>query len=162
MKRMMPASCTLLSFCLAFGWTIGADQAWSQDAESDAGASGPPLRVSVSSARAFADATETVSGPGVHFQHETFAREFARDFGFQYASSHANEEDDIHLLERLHRRLETKWGDTTVYGWVERCIALYAHFEALTSGDHAGFDMNLEVDDLSRGRVGLQMSRSLE
>lgn len=165
MNRLMAALCVVLSF-LAFAWTIGVEQAWSQDSEQDSemdpAASGPPLRASVSSARSFADAAEGVPGPGVRFQHDSFARELARDFGFRYASFHAGEEDEVNLLEQLHRRLETKWGDTTVYGWVERCIALYAQFEAMTSGDHAGFDMGLEVDDLSRGRVGLQMSRVIE
>jgi len=162
MNRIITGTLCALFSCLAFGWTIGAGQAWGQEAEIDVAASGPPLRASVSSARAFADAAHAVPGPGVRFRHDSFAREFARDFGFRYASSHADEQEEAHLLERLHRRLETKWGDTTVYGWVERCIALYAHFEALTSGDHAGFDMDLEVDDLARGRVGLQMSRAIE
>ena len=59
-------------------------------------------------------------------------------------------------------RGDARWGDATVYQWIERGLALYARVQATTQLRRKGFDMEVEMDDVAEGKVGLRVQRSLE
>ncbi len=89
-------------------------------------------------------------------RYQAFQRDFQRDFGLAtpLASGAGG-------LLGLRARLEERWGNTTVYQWLERGLAAYTWFRASTSTERRGFDIRMDTDDMAEGRVGVEMSRPL-
>lgn len=158
MSRIDTSSCLICSLLVALASMLGVDRVRAQT--DDGSTSGAPLRANVSTIRSFE--TVPAASPGIRLRYDAFEAEFARDFGFRLISDDAENSGGNQVFQRLHRRLETQWGGTSIYGWIERCVALYMQIDAMTNTQHAGFDMSLEVDDMTEGRVGLQMSRQLD
>lgn len=88
--------------------------------------------------------------------------EFERDFGVDFGVRGLLDDRDGDVLDDLRTRLDARWGDATVYQWIERGLALYARVQASTQLRRKGFDMEVEMDDVAEGKVGLRVQRSLE
>lgn len=91
-------------------------------------------------------------------RYSEFEREFDGDFGVQGLTR--DRDDDV--LDDLRQRLDARWGDATMYQWIERGLALYARFQASTQIRRKGFDMGVEMDDVAEGKLGVRVQRSLE
>ena len=91
-------------------------------------------------------------------RYQEFERDFGGDFGVEGLTRDQN--DDV--LEELRSRLDARWGDATVYQWIERGLALYAQFQASTQIRRKGFDMEVEMDDVADGKFGVRVHRSLD
>jgi hypothetical protein len=90
-------------------------------------------------------------------RYQAFQREFDGDFGVRGL---AREDED--LFEELHARLDARWGDASLYQWIERGLALYARIQASTQFRRRGFDMGFEMDDVTEGKLGVRVQRALE
>ena len=88
--------------------------------------------------------------------------QFERDFGVDFGVRGLLDDRDGDVLEDLRARLDARWGDATVYQWLERGLALYARVQASTQMRRKGFDMEVEMDDVAEGKLGLRVQRSLE
>jgi hypothetical protein len=88
--------------------------------------------------------------------------EFERDFGVDFGVRGLVDDRDGDVLDDLRARLDARWGDATVYQWIERGLALYARVQASTQLRRKGFDMEVEMDDVAEGKVGLRVQRSLD
>jgi hypothetical protein len=88
--------------------------------------------------------------------------EFERDFGVDFGVRGLVDDRDGDVLDDLRSRLDARWGDATVYQWIERGLALYARVQASTQLRGKGFDMEVEMDDVAEGKLGLRVQRSLE
>ncbi|HEY7472106.1 MAG TPA: hypothetical protein VIE68_07150 [Gemmatimonadota bacterium] len=91
-------------------------------------------------------------------RYHQFERDLYGDFGVEGLAR----DRDGDVLTELRQRLDTRWGDATVYQWIERGLALYARVQASTQIRRKGFDMDLEVDDVTEGKLGVRVQRSLE
>ncbi|HUF88786.1 MAG TPA: hypothetical protein VMR66_02265 [Gemmatimonadota bacterium] len=91
-------------------------------------------------------------------RYDEFQRDFDGDFGVQGLTN--DREGDV--LEDLRSRLDARWGDATMYQWIERGLALYARVQASTQIRRKGFDMEVDVDDVSDGKLGVRVQRALE
>ena len=87
-----------------------------------------------------------------------FEREFDGDFGVHGLTR----DRDGDVLDELRDRLDARWGDASMYQWIERGLALYARFQASTQIRRKGFDMGVEMDDVAEGKLGVRVQRSLE
>lgn len=85
-----------------------------------------------------------------------FQENFVRDFGGGPSIS-----DRLDGALGLKTRLEQRWGDTSVYQWIERGVAAYAWFRASTRTEQSGFDIEVDTATMARGKLGVQMSRPL-
>jgi hypothetical protein len=98
--------------------------------------------------------------PSVQFpilsRYNEFEREFGVDFGVQGLTR------DRDVLGDLRARLDARWGDATLYQWIERGLAVYARVQASTQVRRKGFDMEVEVDDMAEGKLGVRVQRALE
>lgn len=88
--------------------------------------------------------------------------QFERDFGVDFGVRGLLDDRDGDVIEDLRARLDARWGDATVYQWIERGLALYARVQASTQLRRKGFDMEVEMDDVAEGKLGLRVQRSLE
>ena len=88
--------------------------------------------------------------------------QFERDFGVDFGVRGLVDDREGDVLEDLRARLDARWGDATMYQWIERGLALYARVQASTQLRRKGFDMEVEMDDVAQGKVGLRVQRSLE
>jgi hypothetical protein len=91
-------------------------------------------------------------------RYQEFEREFDGDFGVEGLTRDQNGD----VLDELRLRLDARWGDATVYQWIERGLALYARFQASTQIRRKGFDMGVEMDDMAEGKLGVRVQRSLD
>lgn len=91
-------------------------------------------------------------------RYHEFQRDFDGDFGVEGLTN--DREGDV--LEDLRSRLDARWGDATMYQWIERGLALYARVQASTQIRRKGFDMEVDVDDVSDGKLGVRVQRALE
>jgi hypothetical protein len=91
-------------------------------------------------------------------RYDEFERDLYGDFGVQGLAR----DRDGDVLTELRERLDARWGDATVYQWIERGLALYARVQASTQIRKKGFDMDLEMDDVAEGKLGVRVQRSLE
>jgi hypothetical protein len=91
-------------------------------------------------------------------RYQEFERDFDGDFGVEGLTRDRN--DDV--LDDLRSHLDARWGDATVYQWIERGLALYARFQASTQFRRKGFDMEVEMDDVAEGKLGVRVHRSLD
>ncbi len=98
--------------------------------------------------------------PSVQLRYGAYERDFARAFGFPVlAAAYADSEG---FWSGFERWLGTRWGDTTVFGWVERGLVLYARIQASTRFENRGFNMDLDMEDVAEGKFGVRVSRSLD
>ena len=88
--------------------------------------------------------------------------EFERDFGGDFGVEGLAQDRDGDVLAELQERLDTRWGDATLYQWIERGVALYARIQASTHIRKKGFDMDLEMEDVTDGKLGVRVHRALE
>jgi hypothetical protein len=91
-------------------------------------------------------------------RYQEFERDFDGDFGVQGLTRDQNGD----VLDELRSRLDARWGNATVYQWIERGLALYARFQASTQIRRKGFDMEVEMDDMAEGKLGVRVQRSLD
>ena len=91
-------------------------------------------------------------------RYHQFQRDFDGDFGVEGLTR--DHEDDV--LDGLRARLEARWGEATMYQWIERGLAIYARVQASTQLRRKGFDMEVDMDDMSDGKLGVRVQRSLE
>lgn len=91
-------------------------------------------------------------------RYSQFEREFGVDFGVRGLVDDRDED----VLKDLRSRLLARWGDAAVYQWIERGLALYARVQASTQLRRKGFDMEVEMDDVAEGKLGLRVQRSLD
>ncbi len=94
--------------------------------------------------------------PHPSLRYQVFQRGFQRDFG-----PPAPLGSSVGGLLGMRARLEQKWGDTTVYQWIERGLAAYGWFRASTSMERRGFDIRMDTDNVAQGKLGVQMTRPL-
>ena len=88
--------------------------------------------------------------------------EFELDFGGDFGVEGLARDRDGDVLTELQERLDARWGDATFYQWIERGVALYARIQASTQIRRKGFDMNLEMDDVAEGKLGVRVHRALD
>ena len=100
---------------------------------------------------------EQPASPRLMPRYLAFQREFARDFGVGGTALSTG----VDPLLALRARLEARWGDHTVYEWLERGLALYARFQASTRMEKKGFDIKVQTGDVADGKLGVHMSRPL-
>ena len=100
---------------------------------------------------------ETPEAPRLLSRYHAFQRDFDIDFGVVPSRL----VDRLDPLLGLQARLEQRWGDTTLYHWLERGIAFYTWFQASTHRESRGFDITVAADDMAEGKLGVQMSRPL-
>lgn len=91
-------------------------------------------------------------------RYHEFELEFDDDFGVQGLTR--DRDDDV--LDDIRARLDARWGNASMYQWIERGLALYARFQASTQIRRKGFDMGVEMDDMAEGKLGVRVQRSLE
>lgn len=102
------------------------------------------------------DAPQTLAPSYPELRYQAFQRDFQRDFGLPDPLASSTDG-----LLGLRARLEQRWGDTTVYRWIERGLAAYGWFRASTSMEKRGFDIRMDTDDVAQGKLGVQMTRPL-
>lgn len=100
--------------------------------------------------------------PSVQIPLQTRYNQFEHDFGVDFGVRGLLDDREGDVLEDLRARLDARWGDATVYQWIERGLALYARVQASTQLRRKGFDMEVEMDDVAEGKLGLRVQRSLE
>lgn len=100
--------------------------------------------------------------PSVQIPILTRYSEFEHDFGVDFGVRGLVDDREGDVLEDLRARLDARWGDATMYQWIERGLALYARVQASTQLRRKGFDMEVEMDDVAEGKLGLRVQRSLE
>jgi hypothetical protein len=101
-------------------------------------------------------------GPSAPLSILSRYHEFERDFGGDFGVQGLIEDRDGDVLEDLRARLDTKWGNATLYQWIERGVALYARVRASTEIRKKGFDMKVDMDDAAEGKFGVRVHRALE
>lgn len=91
-------------------------------------------------------------------RYHEFQRDFDGDFGVEGLTN--DQEGDA--LADLRSRLDARWGNASVYQWIERGLAFYARVQASTQVRRKGFDMEVDVDDMPEGKLGVRVQRALE
>lgn len=115
-----------------------------------------PTRASMNVGAAHLALDANVSPRWIQYRFDTFQDEFSDDFGITGPLKRGE------VVDHLQGEIAAKWGETGWYAWLRRGMALYARFQALTETERSGFDMEVETDDLSQGKVGLRVTRALE
>lgn len=146
-------SCCLIGF--VFGLVTGVAGVRTASAQN----SGPTRDASIATARSLA-VQPAVTDRMVRLRSESFARRFAEDFGV--TSGGVEFGGDAGFLHRVRRTLEARWGDTDVYEWIERGLFFYARMKAYSEMEKKGFDVEMNMGDMTEGRLGLKVARSLE
>lgn len=91
-------------------------------------------------------------------RYSEFQRDFDGDFGVRGLGGDGGED----VLRDLQAKLDERWGDAAVYRWIQGALALYARFQASTQFRQKGFDMEVEMEDVADGKLGVRVQRSLE
>lgn len=100
--------------------------------------------------------------PSIQIPILTRYNEFERDFGVDFGVRGLIRDRDGDVLAELRARLDARWGDATMYQWIERGLALYARVQASTQIRRKGFDMGVEMEDVGEGKLGVRVQRALE
>jgi hypothetical protein len=100
--------------------------------------------------------------PTVQISVLTRYNKFERDFGTDFGVAGLARDQQGDVLEELHARLDARWGDATMYQWIQRGLAIYARVQASTQIRRKGFDMEVEMDDVAEGKFGVRVQRALE
>lgn len=145
---------TLLGLLLA---APALQKAYAQTAFS--GLVGPTRDATTATVRTMMDGSHPGSA-SVQERYDAFSREFARDFGV--VGNLGLVVRDASFVERVRGTLERNIGDTRVYGWLETSLLLYARMKAYTELERKGFDVEMEMDDMAEGKLGVRVARSLE
>jgi hypothetical protein len=95
--------------------------------------------------------------PRLMLRYEAFQADLARDFGVLGPRV----SDRIDAALAFKARIEEKWGDHSVYQWLERGLAAYSWFRANTQTERQGFNIGVDTGRVAQGRLGIQMSRPL-
>lgn len=116
---------------------------------------GPTREARAATARWF-PSTAPLPAPQVLPGYIAFQRDFDAEFGLPIAGRG----DDF--MNEVEKWLAVQWGDTSFYTWVERALIVYAQVQASTSFERKGFNMGVDVDDVTQGKLGVRVSRVLE
>ncbi|MGH7564925.1 MAG: hypothetical protein ACREK5_10970 [Gemmatimonadota bacterium] len=161
MRMFVFPSVPCLAICtmavLVGGWDAGLAQEPSPAAPSLR--VGPTVEARAVTARSLLRGS-IFESPSVQLRYNAYERDFARAFGFPLVG--ATYADSQSFWSGLEQWLNTRWGDTTVFGWVERGLLLYSRFQASTQFERRGFNMDLDVEDVAEGKFGVRVSRSLD
>jgi hypothetical protein len=156
----LPEFRLLLLAVLALGGALDASLAGAQQAKP--GVSVPALGPGPTrEARAVTARTSSIELPAapVLSRYSAFERTFATDFGFPMGAEGLEVREDF--LQELRTWAVSRWGETTFYSWVERALVAYAQVEASTRFEKKGFNMDVEVNDMAEGKLGVRVSREL-
>lgn len=153
----MPRPCRFLPCCalavlLGF-FAPGLESACAQMQE-DAPAGPTRASLKLSPARMILDAD--VSPLWIRYRFGVFQDEFADDFGVSRPLEKAE------VIGHLENEIAARWVQARWYDWIHRGLAAYARFQALTETERKGFDMEVNTDDLSNGKLGVRVTRALE
>ncbi|MGH7556514.1 MAG: hypothetical protein ACREMD_01775 [Gemmatimonadota bacterium] len=156
----LPSVSSLAICALTFFVFSGWDDGLAQDSSA-----APSLRVGPTlEARAVTARSHLLGfgfeSPSVQLRYDAYERDFARAFGFPLVG--ATYADSGSFWNGLEQWLNTRWGDTTVFGWVERGLLFYSRFQASTQFERRGFNMDLDMEDVAEGKFGVRVSRSLD
>jgi hypothetical protein len=116
---------------------------------------GPTRAAQTATARVYLDDEGAPTAPRLMPRYRAFQREFVSDFGTPRIT------DRIDPLLGFKARLQERWGDTSLYQWLERGLAFYTWVQASTSGETKGFDFKVRTGDMAGGKLGVRMSRPL-
>ena len=100
--------------------------------------------------------------PSASFSILSRYSEFEQDFGGDFGVEGLARDRDGDVLTELQEKLDARWGDATLYQWIQRGVALYARIQASTQIRRKGFDMELETEDVAEGKLGVRVHRALE
>ena len=100
--------------------------------------------------------------PTIHVSILTRYNKFERDFGDDFGVRGLARDQHGDVLDELRTRLDARWGDASLYQWIERGLAIYARVQASTQIRRKGFDMEVEMDDMADGKFGVRVQRALE
>lgn len=120
---------------------------------------GPTVEARAETARSLLRASAFQS-PSFQLRHNAYETDFARAFGAPLPGVPYIGGESFWI--GLEQWLNTRWGDTTVFGWVERGLLLYSRIQASTQFENRGFNMDLDMDDMAEGKFGVRVSRSLD
>ena len=154
--RMAPRPilcCFLLCLGLATGLAAQTPQEPIGPATSDAG---PTREAGRSTAIETMEQAQNAQ-PRLTPHYEAFQADLERDFGVLGPRV----SDRIDAALAFKARIEEKWGDNSIYQWLERGVAAYSWFRANTQTKHQGFNIGVDTRRVAQGRVGIQMSRPL-
>lgn len=115
-----------------------------------------PSRASLNASAASLATDPPPSPIWIQGRFDAFQDDFSSDFGV------AAMIDPGAPLETFGDRMTARWGDERWFEWVRRGLALYARFQSWTETERRGFDMEVEMDDLPEGKVGVRVNRALE
>lgn len=115
-----------------------------------------PSRDALAPSAADLSESRDISSVWIQRRFESFRKDFSADFGIARPLRRAE------VIEHLGTEVAARWGETGWYDWLRRGIAVYARFQAMTETERNGFDMQVDTDDLTEGKVGLRVSRLLD
>ena len=150
---------SLLATFLVAGLTpsgVGAQSAPPSQPLGPTSADEGPTRVAeAATARDYLDTEGEPVTPRLMPRYRAFQREFVSDFGESRIT------DRVDPLLGFKARLQERWGDTSLYQWIERGLAFYSWFQASTHTETKGFDIKVRAGDMAGGKLGVHMSRPL-
>lgn len=92
-------------------------------------------------------------------RHAAFERELAAAFGFPMASGSGVSGGIMHDM-RLW--MTEQWSDSRFENWAQSALLTYARLQSSTQFERSGFQMGVDVDDVTQGKLGIRVSRPLE
>src|SRR5918996_1633118 len=87
---------------------------------------GPTRVAEAATARVYLDTDGEPPTPRLMPRYRAFQREFVSDFGASRIT------DRVDPLLGFKARMEERWGDTSLYQWIERGLAFYSWFQSST------------------------------
>jgi len=97
------------------------------------------------------------AAPEILHRYRAYAEEFDSHFLPRDAGLEGGD-----FMSLVEQRLATRYGDTSLYEWLQRGIVLYARLKAYTEMERKGFNMQVEMDDVAEGKLGVRVNRALE
>ena len=116
---------------------------------------GPTREAEAATARDYLDPEGDPVTPRLMPRYQAFQREFVSDFGAPRIA------DRLDPLLAFRARLEDRWGDTSLYQWLERGIAFYSWIQSSTRTETKGFDVEVKTGGVAGGKLGVRMVRPL-
>lgn len=100
--------------------------------------------------------------PAPSFEVLSRYRDFATRFEANFGRSGQARDGTADPLAFLHNSLLARYGGVALHEWVQRGLFLYTRFKGYTELEHRGFAMEVDVDDMSEGKLGVRVNRALE
>lgn len=148
--------CFVVGLLLGFlGIFPGLREACAQGVSPDGAPLGPTRQAVAASALTLSRPAPADASPDVLIRYREFESEFVANFG----RVSLGDEDPLRVL---HDRLRVRLGGTPLYEWIQRGMVLYTRFKGYTEAEAGGFAMEVDVDDVAGGRVGVRVNRAFE